>query len=1338
MKKRIISLLLCAVLLLGVLPPGLAAPAGDADEAAALPGELFGGPVTCAGLTGEVVEAHDNPNPSLSGVISMTIHFSFEQTLPVGEYYWLLYSPTTRDFAKDYTGNNIIYTYQSNPNKILDPETGYDLELNYRDDGVKDYRLTCIHLPQDELMLGSVYLYRGFSIDELLTASKQSITIGIKTSGPRGTHFFTPRSDVFQAENDDTLRYDGSSVYSDSNGNSGKMEFQLLFPDELPQAAELGYYHLFWAADGELQLAGWQEGRRYLVAAYSQTGQLLQAVELMDTQQGYLDGELTAETMAEAESLKLFIIDQNFTPLAAAQAIQEIYFTQAQSVDRIKGTASIDVSGTNTRGDATLIWSSADPIDDAYTLGVVEASIVGNGESAGQLDGIAVIRIPYDKNKTHLDASTLLPGWYNPDTEEWETIPYIVDEENHQVIILTDHLSKFGLFEIEGTRTRTAFAKPLDACVLAQMTNEQVQAVLAPYMEATPDAYSEDTMAMVLQALDDSFNGNWAFGIQTTNTLGSGGGTIKTGIIGSFGKACTVVGIVSACLSATNNYYKYGIADERTLKAVGNAAVGVGVGFATAEIQLAALGANILDMVFNIPKQQAIAERNRELDRLFYRFTNYPNFAGPAFSKWTLVEWREDVLDPLYERYYLNGTGTASERYAAFRREAQREIKEAAFLLEDIYDYCAETLGRTGSYRYNNYTEAEDGYNTGYSTKYTYNRWGYYDLAEYYSKSIDIPKPTRETVNYVHSLCQNYYAELCSRLKPYFQQQALQFYHDAVIELQEECERIRQEINQTITINVQETAAEGEPLWSSNCKIALGPRTNYSGYEWEAAFDDTGKASLTFTGTGYLTLGAPMNLDIYNRSTGDFVGSIPLNAEDLDYGEDNHITFDRSNIQFAAIRILEEKTGDDYVYANCKVRIRGQSGPVLDETDGERNDSPNTPGSFKLNDEGFTAFAVPLDIYEQMEGPTYLDILDPTGKAIKTLPFNIHSQTIILRATDLTVNVTCADDDAVKHYVGAKIILCAFPNGGGRRDLAQGQIAADGTATLLLNQTAYDFFSDGDAKTLALDVWTNIDGLEVLENRVNLVFDDAGVCNVELSYSPPTTVNEPLALSTTKVRVYVGKSTPIEVLAGQVGDIRSEDSSIATGSSSSISGLKAGTTTIYYTDLANPSHVIQVSVSVVGNGDVPEDWGFYRQVPISRAWVSYGNNPGSGVEYRPDLSTTTPYRKCYFSRGLNQITKEYYSPSANDFEKKNYRPNPELDDSKLYYYYPSTGHYMENEWAEIQSWPSEEPIPSSFTVTERAYVYSSGRLISETTIVTRYELVGYRSWDEVYALNSDG
>ena len=278
--------------------------------------------------------------------------------------------------------------------------------------------------------------------------------------------------------------------------------------------------------------------------------------------------------------------------------------------------------------------------------------------------------------------------------------------------------------------------------------------------------------------------------------------------------------------------------------------------------------------------------------------------------------------------------------------------------------------------------------------------------------------------------------------------------------------------------------------------------------------------------------------------------------------------------------------------------------------------------------------------------------------------------------------------------------------------------------------------------------------MEIPKERYNLSFDEYGVSGKVLSYEPEEEPEEPLSLSRTSVQVIKGQKAPIEVLSGQVGSIRSKDPSIATGSTSAITGHKAGETTIFYTDAANPDRVVQVAVSVVGDG--MENWGFYRTVPIYEEYISYINNgEASYVHSMPSLTQNEiPYIYASFGgwavntiyRGIHQgsdvavalLDRNLSSDVEHSFVNPEYTPG-----GIMYAYNSETQEYSQEYWAETPGWvrSEEQPLPYTFTVTQHTIVYLNGATapIAQVTRVTRYELTAYRSWSAVaQALSESG
>ena len=273
------------------------------------------------------------------------------------------------------------------------------------------------------------------------------------------------------------------------------------------------------------------------------------------------------------------------------------------------GAVVLNVQGTGNDAEPVIEYTSAESTDEMKTVAAVDASLA-DGKT---LDGTAELRIKYDADKG-LDATNLLPGYFNPETNKWETVPYMLDEENHEAIIITDHFSKYGLFEVEGSGTPTAFAKPLEASQIAQMKSDTAEKILGVFNNTENPTINDDVIRDVLEALDGSFNGKLTGTGSNINSIVSKGGKIDSGFIGKTGTQFTIIGVVGACISVANSAYKKGLTHTDTLKAMTKAGIGVGVVFATAPVQLAYVGVSMAQMAYDHQQQKEITARHKTIE----------------------------------------------------------------------------------------------------------------------------------------------------------------------------------------------------------------------------------------------------------------------------------------------------------------------------------------------------------------------------------------------------------------------------------------------------------------------------------------------------------------------------------------------------------------------------------------------------------------------------------------------------------------------------------------------------------------------------------------------------
>jgi hypothetical protein len=90
--------------------------------------------------------------------------------------------------------------------------------------------------------------------------------------------------------------------------------------------------------------------------------------------------------------------------------------------------------------------------DEPYKIGRNARVIDLDLEGIHELDGIAVIRIPFTPTNGKLPGA----AYYNENTKAWEPICSYYDYENNEVVIITSHLSMFSAFDVEDEHTRKA------------------------------------------------------------------------------------------------------------------------------------------------------------------------------------------------------------------------------------------------------------------------------------------------------------------------------------------------------------------------------------------------------------------------------------------------------------------------------------------------------------------------------------------------------------------------------------------------------------------------------------------------------------------------------------------------------------------------------------------------------------------------------------------------------------------------------------------------------------------------------------------------------------------
>lgn len=114
---------------------------------------------------------------------------------------------------------------------------------------------------------------------------------------------------------------------------------------------------------------------------------------------------------------------------------------------------SINFGAAIDLGDGKTV--TVEPMRSATLIGKanlrgVKSYEISMSDGTHELGGVARIRIPLEQTEGYCPGA----AWYDQDSARWEPICSFYDEKTHEVVILTDHLSEFSVFEVRRKDTR--------------------------------------------------------------------------------------------------------------------------------------------------------------------------------------------------------------------------------------------------------------------------------------------------------------------------------------------------------------------------------------------------------------------------------------------------------------------------------------------------------------------------------------------------------------------------------------------------------------------------------------------------------------------------------------------------------------------------------------------------------------------------------------------------------------------------------------------------------------------------------------------------------------------
>lgn len=175
-------------------------------------------------------------------------------------------------------------------------------------------------------------------------------------------------------------------------------------------------------------------------------------------------GDKSKDTSKDSEVIKAETEKDVFVaePQAIVEIKEESFSIKAETLKAEFEQCSIEFSPFDIDSEKTLVISTVqatpyqEELDHDYKVNVYDFALSNEKEFIDLIE----ITLPYDDSYIDSDADesrTAFGMYFNESTSEWEPQIYTVDTENNTVTIITNHLSKYGVFTVKNQNTRLAF-----------------------------------------------------------------------------------------------------------------------------------------------------------------------------------------------------------------------------------------------------------------------------------------------------------------------------------------------------------------------------------------------------------------------------------------------------------------------------------------------------------------------------------------------------------------------------------------------------------------------------------------------------------------------------------------------------------------------------------------------------------------------------------------------------------------------------------------------------------------------------------------------------------------
>lgn len=436
-------------------------------------------------------------------------------------------------------------------------------------------------------------------------------------------------------------------------------------------------------------------------------------------------------------------------------------------------------------------------------------------EGQSEFDDLVVLTLPYNPNDTMPgnEAGSVIGMVWDDEMQDWTSADYIVDTENKQVHIITDHFSKYCAVTIYDAGS--PYARIAEVSNLAYMDLQTAGAVFDECAKlGKPGDKAEKIGLDVLSTYLGLTGGMLDFA--------TAGGTLSgtTPVLDGFSDLAGKAGYAMAVVQLAHDLYK-GDPQSTAVNAYKNVTSSAISYWGTAPLKMAMLGVVAIDYSLNEFATAAWEQHQEEV----YRAMRYYN---EVEDSWSMERWYTSILK-LYQQHYKNPDRfksavdavmfNYSSRFFSLSAAQQNEVAGAAGMRKLPYIYDNDKYGCTDRYM----------------------------------------------------------AELADKLGPVFDRLKYKILHDVRQEYLNALAAMRKELHKRPVIEIMEEIPEGkQSAYAGYTAVITTERGVKPGADWSVKLNGDGHASFETTILGFLQAGMPSVVDIYEPGKDTPAISVPF------------------------------------------------------------------------------------------------------------------------------------------------------------------------------------------------------------------------------------------------------------------------------------------------------------------------------------------------------------------------------------------------------------------------------------------------------------------------------